>query len=385
MRSGMKNAARIFLFLSVLIAPMFAVTAAFAGVSAERFERILRYESVLSVAEDASATVTERLTFNIEGEEIKRGIERFFPVAYRTPTGGRIRTGFEFLSATFDGQDVPHKISRQGDYAVMTIGDKRVMVPKGEHVYELVFRVTGHVRFLDDRDGIYWNVTGNQWAFPIDYASFRLELPAGGEGQIIGSNAYTGYAGEEGADFRHERDVFFETTRPLREKEGFTVAVDWEKGVVAQPVLPLPERFAGFLSGNRIFAAAFLPLLALLYFLPAWFFFGRDPALGVVVPAFDPPDGIEPAMAALICNMKFVPECLTARTRFLQVRLRRKRRGSRYENIQAAGRVAEFALHSMEQAVLGQRKRVCLVFSKRRARRARPGNVPECSWVLQKI
>jgi uncharacterized membrane protein YgcG len=274
-------------------------------------ERITRYESVVSVARNASATVTERITFNIEGKKIRHGIVRVFPVKYRTATGAKRRTGFELLSVTLDGKEVPYKVSWERDDAEIRIGDPVVRAPLGEHTYELTFRVTGHVRFLEDRDAVYWNVTGNDWEFPIDYASFRLELSEGGERKILAFNAYTGYSGESGADFKSD-GLFFETARPLKEKEGFTVAVDWEKGFIEPPSLSALGRFAEFFSDNRGFAAVLWPVLILLYFIPIWRWLGKDPALGTVVPMFDPPEGMEPGTAALVRNMDVVPECLTS-------------------------------------------------------------------------
>jgi len=285
--------------------------AAQTAFAAAALERILRYESVMSVARDSSATITERITFNIEGRDIERGIIRFFPVRYREAAGVMRRTGFDLLSVSFDGKDIPYQVSRKGNYAEIKIGDPAARIPRGEHTYELVFRVTGHVRFLKDMDAIYYNVTGNLWEFPIDYANFRLELPAGGE-KIIASNAYTGYTGESGADFRSAGHVFFETTRALREKEGFTVAVDWEKGLVEPPPLSAFERFVALLFGNRIFAAGLLPLLVLSYFMPMWLWLGREPALGTVYPIFDAPKDIEPGLTAVVHKMKIAPECLTS-------------------------------------------------------------------------
>lgn len=305
----MKNAAGI-LALCITCTAVFA--AARAASADAPGERILRYESTMAVARDSSATVTERITFTIEGRAVRHGIIRFFPVDYRTPTGESYRTGFELLSVRFDGETIPHTIARESGHAVIRIGDPAVLAPRGEHVYELVFRVTGHILFLEDRDGIYWNVTGNDWEFPIDYACFTLELPEGGEDSIIATNAYTGSAGEAGADFSGDGRLFFETTRPLREKEGFTVAVDWEKGVVEPPAPSALARFAAFLAGDRLAAALLLPLLVLLYFLPMWYFLGRDPAPGTVCPIFDPPDGVEPGLMALVRAMKVVPECLTS-------------------------------------------------------------------------
>jgi hypothetical protein len=121
-----------------------------------------------------------------------------------------------------------------------------------------------------------------------------------------------GGAGDSGADFKSAGHVFFETTRALREKEGFTVAVDWEKGIVTAPLSSPLGRVFDLIFGDRLFAAALWPLLVLLYFIPMWLWLGRSPSMGTVAPVFDPPEGIEPGLMALIRSMKFVPECFTS-------------------------------------------------------------------------
>lgn len=301
----MKSAARFFAFLALLIAVQNALP-----VFSE--ERILRYESTMSVERDSAVTVIERITVDIERLDIRHGIVRLFPVKYLTESGAKRRTGFELQSVTFDGKNVPYKISKEGNYAIIRIGNPVALAPRGTHVYEIAFRTSGHIRFMKDRDAIYWNVTGNDWDFPIDYASFRLMMPDGSEGKILASNAYTGYSGESGEDYRDESHSFFETTRPLEAGEGFTVVVEWEKGVTDAPRVSLLGRLGELYSGNRLFAAITWPLLVLLFFLPAWLLLGRDPPLGTVVPLFDPPEGMEPGMAALVRNMEVVPSCLTS-------------------------------------------------------------------------
>ncbi|MDL2263966.1 DUF2207 domain-containing protein [Synergistaceae bacterium OttesenSCG-928-I11] len=272
-------------------------------------ERIVSYDVTAVVSSDASMTVTERIAANVERYEIRHGIIRIFPVVYVSPEGEALRTGFEFLSATLDGSPVPFKTERRGGDVGIRVGDPDFLVPRGVHVWALTYRVTNHIRFLEDRDALYWNATGNDWAFPIDSASFTLELP--GEGvKILASSAYTGHLGEAGADFIGTGPYSFATTRPLAEGEGFTVAFDWERGIVTQPEKNFFERAMARFMSNRLFGLALFPLVALIYFLPAWFFLGRDLRLGTVVPLFYPPDGMTPGYMALVRNMKALPAAM---------------------------------------------------------------------------
>ena len=59
-----------------------------------------------------------------------------------------------------------------------TLGDANVGLNPGEHTYSLRYRSDRQIGFFASRDELYWNVTGNGWAFPIDSASATVRLPA---------------------------------------------------------------------------------------------------------------------------------------------------------------------------------------------------------------
>ena len=44
---------------------------------------------------------------------------------------------------------------------------------------KLRYRVANGLRFFDEHDELYWNVTGDEWEIPIEIASARVRLPAG--------------------------------------------------------------------------------------------------------------------------------------------------------------------------------------------------------------
>src|SRR5690606_22190572 len=117
------------------------------------------------------------------------------------------------------------------------IGQSDVLLRPGTYTYRISYVTTGQIGFFADYDELYWNVTGNGWIFPIDRARATVILPpcAGASSPV----AYTGAAGESGGDAEIGRDhlghTTFTTTRPLAPSEGLTVALAWQKGVVAAP------------------------------------------------------------------------------------------------------------------------------------------------------
>lgn len=261
-------------------------------------ERILDYAVSARLEEDASLIVTERLTVHIESEAIRHGIYRIYPVKERVGEDGLRHYGFEALSAKLDGKPVPYSESDQGFTVGVAIGDPKVMAPLGKHTYELIYRTTGHVRFLEDHDEIYYNVTGNFWEFPIDHASFTLELPH--EEAPALTRAYTGVRGAGGADYRITGPDSFETTRPLGRGEGLTVVVGWKKELIRQP----PETLANIMGANRLPILFGIPLVQLLAFLllrSVWTHRKKN----TVIPLFSAPEGMSPGAVACLRQRDF--------------------------------------------------------------------------------
>ena len=140
-------------------------------------ERILSFDETVTVQSDGALRVREVIRVNAEGRNIRRGIFRDFPTTY--PANGRqVVVGFQFESATRDGQDEPWRTEPFGNGVRVYLGSPSVMLPHGEHTYELVYRTDRQMGFFADHDELYWNVTGNGWDFPIDRATARVVLPA---------------------------------------------------------------------------------------------------------------------------------------------------------------------------------------------------------------
>ncbi len=259
-------------------------------------ERITTFVSDVTVNADASLTVTETISVIAEGDVIKRGILRDFPTTYRDRTGQRVIVGFEVLGVKRDGQAEPYALEGLSNGTRIRIGDKDVFLRPGEHRYEITYRTTRQIGFFADFDELYWNVTGNGWPFPIERARVLIRLP---QGAAIGEHSeYTGFAGDSGRDARvisASGNIYeAETTRRLAPNEGFTVAVNWQKGIVAPP--SEGEKWGWWMSDNAGYFALALGLLASFgYFLFAWTRVGRDPEKGTIVPLFRPPKDMGPA------------------------------------------------------------------------------------------
>lgn len=278
--------------------------------AAPREEVIHLFDVTATVESDGFVTVRERIELTALGREIQRGIIRVFPTDYRGSDGTVARTGFELLSATLDGETVRSEVERVGRDLEIRLGRADRLLETGRHVYLITYRTKGWIAFRKDFDELYWNVTGNDWVFPIERAVYRVVLPEGGA--VTKWEAFTGARGDTGKDFVQASDGSFGTTRTLRPGEGLTVAAAWDKGLVSPPSVSSTERLRGWVSGNRGPVVAFLTALVLLYYSAVWLLKGRDPSGGTIIPLFEPPKGIEPGYVRFFKDMEYSPEVLAA-------------------------------------------------------------------------
>ena len=268
-------------------------------------EVILSYHSDIQVAADGELTVAETITVNAEGRDIRRGIFRDFPLTMEDDEGRTVRVGFDVLSVTRDGEPENWRTeSITGGIRIYT-GSEDVFLDRGEHTYVITYRTDRQIRYFDDHDELYWNVTGNGWSFRIEQASARVTLPEGA--RITDTVAYTGPRGAADTDVTmrvRDNSAVFATTRPLAPNEGLTIVVGIEKGVIAPPSADDLRSWWFRDNINAILGFGGLALVAL-YYARNWLRVGRDPAGGVVVPRWDPPEGLSPALVNYVDNKGF--------------------------------------------------------------------------------
>jgi hypothetical protein len=266
-------------------------------------ERIKSFLSDVTVNADASIDVTETITINSEGRQINHGIYRDFPTTYTDGHGQRVIVGFNVLGVKRDGRHEPYMLESLSNGVRIKIGDKDVWLENAPHRYEISYRTTRQIGFFEKFDELYWNVTGNGWDFPIDRARVRITLPPGAN--ILQHDEFTGgYRSTENYSrvLAAEGNVFeAETTVALNPQQGFTVAVAWQKGLVAPP--SDTQKWAWWASDNAGFFTLALGLLAsALYFLFAWNKVGRDPPKGTIIPLFAPPKGLGPSAVRFVSH-----------------------------------------------------------------------------------
>jgi uncharacterized membrane protein YgcG len=298
-----------------LLAPAWAVTdkppasdpfvAAEADAIPPFGERIQSFFSDISVGRDGALTVTETIRIVAMGEQFQHGLLRDFPTRYQRD-GRTVRVGFEVEAVQRDGREEPWTTEGIDNGVRIRIGSADVWLPDGQHSYTIRYRTTRQLGFFNDFDELYWNVTGNGWAFPIERVSATVRLP---QPVRFGQRAfYTGAQASTATDAQVAQEgpgtITIRTTRGLEPYEGLTIAVAWPKGVVEEP--PPPSARALWLEQYGPPGAAILALLGLgAFYYYGWRVAGRGPLPGTVVPLFAPPEGMSAAAVRYVRKMGF--------------------------------------------------------------------------------
>ena len=274
-------------------------------------ERILDFKSTVIVDAEGMLTVSETITVQAAGDQIRRGIVREFPTIYEGRAGKKVRVGFKLVDVTRDGRPEPHHVEKRSNGVAIYAGQKDVYLPPGRYTYTFVYTTTRQLGFFEDHDELYWNVNGNGWRLPLDRVACEVILPAGAS--AMEAVVYEGPKGS--TDSRRFGGgggrVVLESSRPYAPGEGLTIAVSWPKGFVTPPPEPgLTETVLE--EGGGLAFAVLGAVLLLAYYVLAWMRVGRDPAKGVIIPRFGPPRGFSPAMVRMLWRMKFDNAAFTA-------------------------------------------------------------------------
>jgi uncharacterized membrane protein YgcG len=293
------------LFLMVLFtSPLFA-----------RSWRITDYDDNISIQRDGSAEVHERITLAFDGEW--HGIHRLIPIEYPGPQGTNY-TLFLNVTGVTDGNG--HKLKYQSSTA-NGFRDLKIFIPDAvdaNRTVEIGYSVRNGLRFFEDHDEFYWNVTGNDWPVPIDHASALVTLPDSAAGSLR-AQAFTGAYGSSERNASAEirgSEVSFETSNPLPMRGGMTIDVFIPKGILQEP--SAFTRLLWFLGSNPI---VFLPFWTLAVMFTLWWYKGRDPDPGIsIAPMYEPPPGFTPAEAGTLLEDTIHPRDITSTLVDLAVR-----------------------------------------------------------------
>jgi len=286
-------------------------------------ERILDFRSDVVIRQDGWIEVTETITVRAEGARIRRGIYRDFPTEYEDNYGNSHVVDYQPLAVLRNDAPEAFRAEKLNNGVRTYFGSPDRFLETGVHVYLYRYRANRMLGFFEAHDELYWNATGNEWAFPIDRTTATVTLAFDGTPEIHSVDAYTGPMGARGKDYEVRRDgasqVTFSVDRTLQPHEGLTIVVGWPKGFLLEP--GRAEQLGWLLRDNSnliVAATGFFALLA--YFVPVWRRFGRDPEPGLIVTRYQPPEGYSPASLRFIQHMNYDSKVMTSAVLSLAVK-----------------------------------------------------------------
>ncbi len=263
----------------------------------ERSLAIQRFDVAIAVEEDGAIRVDETITVQFSGSW--NGIYRSIPVKYRNAQGLNWTLGVKVLEATDNaGNTLKVETSRERHYLKV-----KMWVPGAQNTTRTItlrYRATNGLRFFEEHDELYWNVTGDEWDVPVGMATARVYLPPAATG--IRTAAFTGAYGSTATDATLETkgtSISVATRRPLGYREGLTVVVGWNKGVVAAPTAV--AQATGVIASNWPLA---LPIVVFVLMFALWRAKGRDPAKQPISVRYEPPAGLTPGEAGTLIDNK---------------------------------------------------------------------------------
>jgi len=266
-------------------------------------EKITEYHVDLKVQEDRSLEVTEKIVYT-PGNLRKRGITRGLPNK-RVLKDKTMSMKYDILSVTKDGQEEPYHTQGEGSEKMLYVGQKEIFLKPGIYTYVIKYVVPNQIAFFEDYDEIYWNAIPHNIGFQVDTASVTVQMPKGivmtQDDAYFGSYGSTDKSytrGLQGGNFEYA------ITRPLKPREGFSVAMAFEKGFFEAP--SLFQRYGSLMI-------VIMGLLFLIpYYIHTWMRYGQDPEAPASYPLWDAPDGLSPASINYVLHERTHKNAITA-------------------------------------------------------------------------
>ena len=281
------------------------------------YEHILSFDSRASFNPDGSMEMQENIKVLSLGNEIRRGIFRTLPLTWNRQDGKIFSVDYAIKSVSRDGVAESYSLDRATKTLTVRIGSAERILKPGIYQYEIRYQVRNHFSRFPDWDELYWNVTGNDWNWPIRRASFHLQLPEaadnlnaeGKDTRLRSIDVYTGRLGAKENNAVILPDGSIQTSRPLATGEGLTVVYTWPRTILSNAAAPeavLP--FVHLLMPTLKTSVIWLPLLLLIGYYGLWWrknVIAKGLKMPPVVPQFSLPATMSPGYLRFITRRKY--------------------------------------------------------------------------------
>jgi len=162
------------------------------------------------------------------------------------------------------------------------------------HTWILSYKVHGALAFYKDHDELYWNLFTN-YSVPVDHVTAEITLP--GNVTAPQSSFYT--TANHQYQSSHTGRQFTFSVDTIAPEESVTFAVGWQKGLIDQLAY-----WQDWLRFNWEFPAGFIIVFVASFFCLAYILYERSKyaGRGTIVPEYEPPKHLPPAMAEVIAK-----------------------------------------------------------------------------------
>jgi uncharacterized membrane protein len=258
--------------------------------------RIENFDAHIDVVSNGTIDVTETIRAHFIGTGW-HGLYRSIPVEYVTPQGLNYTLFLDVKQVTDgSGHNLKFESSRVRHYRKL-----KIYLPNADNSVQTVsieYTVSDAIKFFEDHDELYWNVTGDEWDVPIQSAHAQMVLPSGASN--IRATVFTGVYGSRAKDAEIDvagNGVEVRTTAPLPYHAGLTVAVAMDKGAIREPTAA--DEIGRFLRSNW---PLFLPVGVFCVMFYLWWTRGRDPRLRPIAAQYEPPNQLTPGEAGTLVD-----------------------------------------------------------------------------------
>lgn len=281
------------------------------------YEHILSFDARARFKPDGSMEIRENIKVLSLGKTIRRGIFRTLPLTWNRQDGKIFRVYYAIESVSRDGVPEPFSLDEAEKKLTVRIGSGERVLKPGIYHYEIRYQISNHFSRFPEWDELYWNVTGNDWSWPISKASFSLELPDSAanlnaeakDARLRSIDVYTGIAGAKEHNAAIVPDGSVRTLRPLAKGEGLTVVYTWPREILARAPAPqAASPLVHLLIPTLKTCVVWLPLLLMAgYYLMWWRKNVTQAGLRMtpVVPLFSLPASTSPGHLRFITRRKY--------------------------------------------------------------------------------
>lgn len=260
---------------------------------------IISYNTTIDLKENGGFSVKENILTDFY--VFKHGIFRYVPLKYKV--GGIFNYFLKIdLEGIYkdDGSEWDYEETKSGKFWEYKIGSPYQTI-QGRQLYKVTYNVDRGIRYFNDHDELYWNVTGTDWEAPIQNVRADIVLPKDIKEEEMQFNCFTGYYGSTSQNCNYVYDeknktISFASVEKDYDNNYLTIAVWFPKGYLIEPTSL--AKIGHFVKDNYVL---FIPILAFIIMFLIWNKKGKDPKSNKpIVAQYDACDHLTPGLVKVI-------------------------------------------------------------------------------------